>query len=105
MSGDMDLTVWYEAGGEICGFQLCYDKEDTEKALTWKADSGFLHMKVDTGRAGRSLAKMTPILVRDGTVDKDRLLRMFKEEAANLSDVLSRFVCQKINHISEKPGS
>jgi hypothetical protein len=30
--GDFDLIVWY-AGGEIAGFQLCYDKGRRERAL------------------------------------------------------------------------
>ena len=38
---DFDLFVWYNEDDSFFGFQLCYEKGKNEKALTWKAKSGF----------------------------------------------------------------
>ena len=44
-----DLFVWYDADGDLAGFQFCYDKPMAEQALTWRKDSGFTHQRVDSG--------------------------------------------------------
>lgn len=44
-----DLFVWYEADGQVHGFQLCYDKQRRQRALTWKRDQGFWHARIDGG--------------------------------------------------------
>ena len=36
-----DLVLWDDESRQIVGFQLCYDKHDGERAITWKEDSGF----------------------------------------------------------------
>lgn len=63
-----DLILWGKET-DIVGFQLCYDKAHSERAVTWKVESGFHHDGVDggEGRAGRY--KGTPILVADGSFD------------------------------------
>ncbi|MFW5812247.1 MAG: hypothetical protein ACOCWS_04610, partial [Alkalispirochaetaceae bacterium] len=44
---EMDLIVWYDGEDQeqIEGFQLCYDKEVLERALTWRPEAGFTHHK------------------------------------------------------------
>ena len=32
---EFDLIVWYGDDRSLVGFQLCYDKQDRERALTW----------------------------------------------------------------------
>lgn len=46
-----DLIVWFNKGKEIIGFQLCYDKERNERAITWKETVGYLHSQVDDGES------------------------------------------------------
>lgn len=60
-----DLIVWYEPGGAVHGFQLCYDKSGNERALTWTRGGGFSHSAIDSGEANPN-ANRTPILVADG---------------------------------------
>ena len=57
-----DLIVWYEPDQQIHGFQLCYDKQNHERALTWTRDRGFLHTAIDDGES-EPTANRTPILV------------------------------------------
>ena len=33
-----DLVVWQSAGDGIVGFQFCYDKARTERAVTWRQE-------------------------------------------------------------------
>ena len=42
---DFDLIIWYDYNNKnIDGFQLCYDKSNYERVLTWvRADNIFFH--------------------------------------------------------------
>ena len=57
-----DLIVWYEADGNIHGFQLCYDKPGYERALTWRYGQGFVHTAIDSGESTPT-ENRTPILI------------------------------------------
>ncbi len=89
-----------EADSEIAGFQLCYDKTRSEKALHWKAESGFLHMNVDDGESTAGKYKGTPLLVPDGTFDGSALRRYFSSAALALPDNIRRFVEEKLQQSS-----
>ncbi len=92
---DFDLIVWYTDGGLLAGFQLCYDKEDSERALTWTRDHGFQHNRVDPGEvAGRS--KMTPLIIADGVFDAGPVVAKFRRQSAALDPELSSFVMKKM---------
>ena len=66
----MDLYIWFDTADEPIGFQFCYDKGRNEHALTWLADSGFSHMRVDAGEpAGALHYKHSPVLTLDGAID------------------------------------
>jgi hypothetical protein len=90
-----DLIVWYDTGGAISGFQLCYDIEENERALTWMRDKGFSHDKIDDGQiSGR--AKMTPVLVADGLFAKETIAALFKAAAGSIASEIASFVYEKI---------
>ena len=89
-----DLIVWYDEKG-ILGFQLCYDKQDFERSLTWKKGMGYSHNKIDDGEIpGQN--KMTPILVPDGMFLKESIAARFKSESENLEEDLFNFIYRKI---------
>jgi hypothetical protein len=89
----MDLIVWYtHEKGKIIGFQLCYDKEEDEKALTWTRESGFTHERVDDGGDRGYSHKGTPLLLPDGEFRSDRVLRDFTLLAEEIEEPLRRFV-------------
>jgi len=79
---DFDLIVWYKSD-ELVGFQLCYDKQSTERALTWYRTGGYSHAKVDTGE-GPVAAKRTAMLVSDGEFDADRVLQDFLKSSQDI---------------------
>ena len=91
-----DLIVWYEQDGSINGFQLCYDKFQKERALTWLKNKGFSHEKIDDGEIpGHS--KMTPILVPDGEFSKESIAEKFKAEAKEIDPQIKEFIYTKIS--------
>jgi hypothetical protein len=96
---EWDLYVWYNEADEISGFQLCYDKEDREKAITWFAKRGFSHTKVnfdsEVFRWGGPRMR-TSVLVRDGLLDKESVLSRFREDSRNIDPQVVEFVCLKI---------
>jgi hypothetical protein len=91
-----DLIVWYGGGepdGAIAGFQLCYDKFNKERALTWRKGKGFTHEKVDDGEGPFALqAKMTPILLPDGEFDAGSVTRRLREQSGEMDQEVARFV-------------
>ena len=90
-----DLIVWYDDKNEISGFQLCYNKEDDEHALTWKRKSSYTHHRVDDGES-KPHRKATPVLVADGMFNHKVVAERFSRESKNIEQALSEFVSEKI---------
>lgn len=92
----LDLIVWYSASGEIQGFQLCYSKGHDEHALTWWKGKGFFHDRIDDGEGRPDDQKMTPILLPDGSFDKERVISQFRDNSAEIDQELVQFVVRTI---------
>ncbi len=91
-----DLIVWYDDGGRLFGFQLCYDKDDHERALTWTAASGFHHNRIDDGEVpGHS--KMTPIIGADGSFNARPVAERFREASARIEPEIASFVSETLD--------
>jgi hypothetical protein len=90
-----DLIIWYEPSGAIKGFQLCYDKGDYERALTWTREDGFSHNRIDGGDTPGRL-KMSPILMADGHFARDKVADRFLEDAAGIEREISSFVYNRL---------
>ena len=96
-SGTMDLVVWYGEDGNLAGFQLCYDKDSEERALTWRPESGFSHMTVDDGdNAGGMRYKSAPILAAGVAFDAGRILDLFTAGSAVLPVPVATFVRERL---------
>ena len=92
----IDLYIWLDDDDSPSGFQLCYDKESREHALTWTEEHGFSHMAVDAGESRTGRHKGSPILVANGFIDAPRILEQFRSEAQSLPHELARLVEAKI---------
>ena len=100
MSDDyFDLIVWYEPSNAIHGFQLCYDKPDSEHALTWLKTRGFVHAKIDSGEDDPE-ANRTPILLPDGTFPTAEVTREFDQRSKQLPKSLRNFVLAKLKQFA-----
>jgi len=93
---DFDLIVWYDRPGVLSGFQLCYDKSGFERALTWRADGGYSHERVDDGETPGRPFKMSPMLVPDGVFAHNEVAKRFWEASAGLEAALRRFVHDRL---------
>jgi hypothetical protein len=83
-SPDIDLFVWLGEDGAPTGFQLCYDKQAREHALTWTQAAGFTHMGVDGGESRPGRYKGSPILVANGSIDFDGILEQLRSQSASV---------------------
>lgn len=90
-----DLIVWYAPGGQIHGFQLCYDKRGKERALTW-TPGGFLHTAIDSGDTD-PLANRTPILVEDGNFPAEEVRVEFYARSLLLPADLRALVLERLD--------
>src|SRR5690606_35771569 len=61
-----DLFVWQDAAGAPIAFQLCYQRDAGEGAISWSVGDGFRHARVDAGRSVGLAPPMTPVLRPDG---------------------------------------
>ena len=91
-----DLIVWFGSGGDIVGFQLCYDKEEHQRALTWKAPATYIHTGVDDGENRPARYKATPILVADGAFDHAAIGERFRQASASIDPAIAGFVHAKL---------
>ena len=92
---EMDLILWYSGSGAITGFQLCYDKENNEHAITWRETGTYTHDSVDTGdTTGHN--KRSPVLAPDGFFDKRRIMMLFEQKSENVDPDLRSFILDKI---------
>ena len=90
-----DLIVWYDSAHQIQGFQLCYDKVRSERALTWGLEHGFSHAGIDDGEA-KLTANRTPILIADGPFPAKEVTREFLARSRLLPSDIRDFVLAKI---------
>lgn len=91
-----DLIVWFEPEGGIWGFQLCYDRENKQRALTWTQANGYKHTGIDDGEHGWGSAKSSPVLTRDGNYDAPLVTAKFRNAAGELPFALISFILEKL---------
>ena len=95
-SGDEDLIVWYAADGAIYGFQLCYDRNGDERALTWTPEQGYSHNRIDAGEDRSFKHKASPVLVADGRFDASLMAERFLQISSALPAEIKDCVCGKL---------
>jgi hypothetical protein len=95
VSDYFDLYVWENEDKQLVGFQLCYDKSDKERALSY-IDGVFTHRGIDTGEANAS-ENRTPILVADGVFSKEENLSRFMDESKMMDQKVAAYVIGKLN--------
>ena len=92
---DMDLFVWFRNQVPV-QFQLAFNKQYQEHAISWDTDHGFHHSKIDNGEGRPARYKMTPILVDDGDFDCMRLARHFLAQSEYLDPSLADFIVARL---------
>lgn len=99
---DFDLIVWLgpdkrvKTEERIIGFQLCYNKTESPRALTWYSHSGYSHCRVDDGESKPGKYKAAPILLRNGPFNKNGIADRFLSASRKMDPDIARFVHEKI---------
>ena len=91
-----DLVLWDDESRRIVGFQLCYDKQDDERAITWKENSGFSLNAVDAGEDRPGRYKGSPILVDGADFDAERVAAGFLGHSGELDSKSADFIYLKL---------
>jgi hypothetical protein len=100
-----DLIVWFkfhpgETDEQIIGFEFCYDKNGKERALSWRAQGGFIHDFVDDGETP-GYANMTPVLKTGGQFDISVIDR-FQNASKHIEQAIVGVVLEKLHEYCEK---
>lgn len=98
---EFDLFIWGDAEGHIAGFQLCYDKQGNERALTWLSALGFFHNRIDSGEQ-LPTRNMTPVLLPDGKPAYEQLIASVGSAIGAVDPGISGFVMQKLKDSAER---
>jgi hypothetical protein len=91
-----DLYVWVGEDKDIEGFQLCYDKDMNQRALTWNRPSNYKHNRVYDGEENPLQPKRTPVLVADGVFDCLSVAECFRRESMSIDPDINKFVYEKL---------
>jgi hypothetical protein len=97
-----DLVVWVDAAGAPVGFQLCYDRDADEKALTWRAPDRFSHNAVDDGEGQPFRHKGSPILGSARPFDAARVTEILRREGAQLPADIAALLTAKIAELGDR---
>ena len=90
-----DLIIWEKKPGNYNSFQLCYNKQSDEHALTWRKEHSVEHFRVDSGEPG-PLKNLSPMMIDDGVVDLNRLIRKFEEKSRKIEPQIRDFILRKL---------
>lgn len=101
-SPQCDLIVWFREDQTVLGFQFCYDKDATEHAITWVADRGFNHMRVDTEGGEFAHGRGVPLLMANAVFDPDRILEIFRAECQFIPKEFVKLVSEKLREVAER---
>ena len=93
---DLELVVWCDESDGPMGFQLCYKNGRSEYALTWKADCGFSHKRIDDGEQKPGKHKATPILAADAPASAKLISERFAQVSVGLPVEFAKFVDKKL---------
>ena len=95
-----DLYVWESASesasvSALKAFEFCYAKPRAERSLTWSADQGFRHFRIDDGEPS-PLVNSTPVAVASETVDWAAVALTLERFGANIEPRLYRQILKII---------
>lgn len=94
---NFDLFIWYDDEKEIqpSGFQLSYDKQGYERALTFHENKGYRHDGIDSGEEDASINR-SPVLVQDGEFAFDSVIQDFETAAEKIDPEIRKWTLEKL---------
>ena len=92
---DFDLFVWFAPDETICGFQLCYDKQEDQHAFTWFAGCAATHHRVDEPDEAYAYGQ-SPMLVAGNALPAERVGMEFVAASVRLEPAIRTLVQQTL---------
>ena len=96
----MDLFIWFIRQVPV-KFQLSYGKRQSEHAISWDREYGFMHNRIDDGEGLGGRYKMSPILLNEVQFDARRVARDFLVASEAMEPTLADFIYARL---LEYPG-
>ncbi len=98
-----DLIVWYESrGGQMTGFQLCYDRHHDERAFTWERGKQSSHF-VSSGADERGRPWIaTAILHGDAGPVPAEVIARLESENGEIEDPLFATVLERLSAYNDQ---
>jgi uncharacterized protein (DUF58 family) len=98
---EMELIVWQpSAGSEPDAFHLCYKVGPAEYMLTWNAETGYDHGRIQ-GSDQSPTRNRAPSLRKDRKLDRRKLLADFVARSPGVESVIAECVAAKILEFGE----
>ena len=100
-----DIIFWYnKKGGNLLGFQVCYNKNVDEKAFTWEKKTRshhFVNTDLNENRSKRE-TMMTAILKGDAGSIKNEVRKNLIKYSGELDKDLINLIIEKIEEYNSK---
>jgi hypothetical protein len=90
-----DLFLWQDQDGRAVAFELCYDRNAAEGAVTWSEADGFAHARVDAGEQ-TPFVSMTPLHRAGGTPPYFRIYNRLLEATEHWEPQLRAFLLERL---------
>jgi len=105
-SANLDLVVWIDPGHVPIAFELYLDRKRTERAVTWRPETGLRCALVDDGETQPGKKhKSTPLVGPERCDDIERATVLFRSAAATLPRDVAQFVLNKLQSVQVSAGS
>ncbi|MCK5524778.1 MAG: hypothetical protein KAI83_16760 [Thiomargarita sp.] len=97
-----DLFIWQNNIGQIISFQLCYDRLENERVISWDQERGFGHHRVDDGESS-PYKNMTPIFIKEGVfLSYNEVVPKLIQSGRQISQDITSFILQKLNEYVQR---
>ena len=101
---NMDLFVWYHDSAPV-KFQLSYNKQNDERAISWDFHHGFQHYRIDTGENYPRQYKRSPIMIDiRNRQNLTELARNFLAASENIDIAVADFIYARLMAYPESLG-
>jgi hypothetical protein len=99
-----DLWIWERPDDMVAAFQLCYDRQGTERILSWREQHGFDHLAVDFGTGGETGHAQTAILKADGVFPMREVWRRLLIASRPIPRDMRYFLFEKLFEFGDLRG-
>jgi len=95
-----DLFTWQNETSQITSFQLCYDRLNNERVISWDNERGFGHHRVDDGESSPH-KNMSPVFIKEEGFLYHEVMSRFLESSTQINQEIRSFVQEKLDEYAK----